>query len=235
MPRRGRKKKVLHFKPRRMRVFKVPFLFFALLTSLPPSFYNDSYLWPPTKSSSCTKSRTPMILWNSSIIPNGITLSRFTRRSTCTRNEMNSVPTLTRRSTNWKNALVRYMSLCLWIPQLINVLCIRYQIQRPWPGIGEKQWQLGAHGITPRCDWTQWKRLFGTSSDWRATWTWTRKHSPSHLCVSEVYGMMISVVETYFFLFGSLPDPDLSDEIGQETSATWVELFSDVFYVGWLR
>ncbi|KAI8065692.1 bacterial low temperature requirement A protein-domain-containing protein [Gongronella butleri] len=32
----------------------------------------------------------------------------------------------------------------------------------------------------------------------------------------------------------ALPDPDLSDEIGQETSATWVELFSDVFYVGWL-
>ncbi|CAO3618416.1 unnamed protein product [Cunninghamella echinulata] len=31
-----------------------------------------------------------------------------------------------------------------------------------------------------------------------------------------------------------LPDPDLSDEIGEETSATWVELFSDVFYVGWL-
>ncbi|KAI8099490.1 bacterial low temperature requirement A protein-domain-containing protein [Halteromyces radiatus] len=32
----------------------------------------------------------------------------------------------------------------------------------------------------------------------------------------------------------ALPDPDLSDEIGQGTSATWVELFSDVFYVGWL-
>ncbi|KAI8344611.1 bacterial low temperature requirement A protein-domain-containing protein [Chlamydoabsidia padenii] len=32
----------------------------------------------------------------------------------------------------------------------------------------------------------------------------------------------------------ALPDPDLSDEIGEETSATWVELFSDVFYVGWL-
>ncbi|KAI8086234.1 bacterial low temperature requirement A protein-domain-containing protein [Halteromyces radiatus] len=40
----------------------------------------------------------------------------------------------------------------------------------------------------------------------------------------------------FSFLFFSyrLPDPDLSDEIGQETSATWVELFSDVFYVGWL-
>ncbi|KAI7866721.1 bacterial low temperature requirement A protein-domain-containing protein [Spinellus fusiger] len=31
-----------------------------------------------------------------------------------------------------------------------------------------------------------------------------------------------------------LPDPDLSDEIGVESSATWVELFGDVFYVGWL-
>lgn len=29
-----------------------------------------------------------------------------------------------------------------------------------------------------------------------------------------------------------LPDPDLSDEIGEETSATWLELFGDVFYVG---
>ncbi|KAI7898703.1 bacterial low temperature requirement A protein-domain-containing protein [Cokeromyces recurvatus] len=31
-----------------------------------------------------------------------------------------------------------------------------------------------------------------------------------------------------------VPDPDLSDEIGEETSATWVELLGDVFYVGWL-
>ncbi|KAI9481656.1 MAG: bacterial low temperature requirement A protein-domain-containing protein [Benjaminiella poitrasii] len=31
-----------------------------------------------------------------------------------------------------------------------------------------------------------------------------------------------------------VPDPDLSDEIGQESSATWVELLGDVFYVGWL-
>ncbi|KAF7724578.1 hypothetical protein EC973_000886 [Apophysomyces ossiformis] len=31
-----------------------------------------------------------------------------------------------------------------------------------------------------------------------------------------------------------LPDPDLSDEIGVETAATWIELFGDVFYVGWL-
>ncbi|KAG0165959.1 hypothetical protein DFQ28_003309 [Apophysomyces sp. BC1034] len=31
-----------------------------------------------------------------------------------------------------------------------------------------------------------------------------------------------------------LPDPDLSDEIGVETAATWTELFGDVFYVGWL-
>ena len=31
-----------------------------------------------------------------------------------------------------------------------------------------------------------------------------------------------------------LPDPDLSDEIGEETSATWLELFGDVFYVGFL-
>lgn len=34
-----------------------------------------------------------------------------------------------------------------------------------------------------------------------------------------------------FFL---VPDPDLSDEIGEESSATWVELFGDVFYVGWI-
>lgn len=34
-----------------------------------------------------------------------------------------------------------------------------------------------------------------------------------------------------FFL---VPDPDLSDEIGEETSATWVELLGDVFYVGWI-
>lgn len=33
----------------------------------------------------------------------------------------------------------------------------------------------------------------------------------------------------------AVPDPDLSDEIGEETSATWVELLGDVFYVGWLR
>jgi hypothetical protein len=33
----------------------------------------------------------------------------------------------------------------------------------------------------------------------------------------------------------SVPDPDLSDEIGEESSATWVELLGDVFYVGWLR
>lgn len=33
----------------------------------------------------------------------------------------------------------------------------------------------------------------------------------------------------------SIPDPDLSDEIGQESSATWTELLGDVFYVGWLR
>ncbi|KAI8977110.1 bacterial low temperature requirement A protein-domain-containing protein [Mycotypha africana] len=32
----------------------------------------------------------------------------------------------------------------------------------------------------------------------------------------------------------AVPDPDLSDEIGEESSATWVELFGDVFYVGWL-
>lgn len=32
----------------------------------------------------------------------------------------------------------------------------------------------------------------------------------------------------------ALPDPDLSDEIGEETSATWLELFGDVFYVGFL-
>ncbi|KAL7315648.1 hypothetical protein PS15m_004838 [Mucor circinelloides] len=32
----------------------------------------------------------------------------------------------------------------------------------------------------------------------------------------------------------AVPDPDLSDEIGEETSATWVELLGDVFYVGWL-
>ncbi|KAI8142231.1 bacterial low temperature requirement A protein-domain-containing protein [Fennellomyces sp. T-0311] len=31
-----------------------------------------------------------------------------------------------------------------------------------------------------------------------------------------------------------LPDPDLSDEIGEETSASWLELFGDVFYVGFL-
>ncbi|KAG1150103.1 hypothetical protein G6F37_005372 [Rhizopus arrhizus] len=31
-----------------------------------------------------------------------------------------------------------------------------------------------------------------------------------------------------------VPDPDLSDEIGEESSATWVELLGDVFYVGWL-
>ncbi|KAI8082476.1 bacterial low temperature requirement A protein-domain-containing protein [Gilbertella persicaria] len=31
-----------------------------------------------------------------------------------------------------------------------------------------------------------------------------------------------------------LPDPDLSDEIGEETKATWTELLGDVFYVGWL-
>ena len=34
--------------------------------------------------------------------------------------------------------------------------------------------------------------------------------------------------------FFIVPDPDLSDEIGEETSATWVELFGDVFYVGWI-
>lgn len=32
-----------------------------------------------------------------------------------------------------------------------------------------------------------------------------------------------------------VPDPDLSDEVDQETSATWIELLGDVFYVGWLR
>lgn len=32
-----------------------------------------------------------------------------------------------------------------------------------------------------------------------------------------------------------VPDPDLSDEVDEETSATWVELLGDVFYVGWLR
>lgn len=31
-----------------------------------------------------------------------------------------------------------------------------------------------------------------------------------------------------------LPDPDLSDEIGEESSATWIELLGDVFYVGWI-
>lgn len=31
-----------------------------------------------------------------------------------------------------------------------------------------------------------------------------------------------------------IPDPDLSDEIGEESSASWLELFGDVFYVGWL-
>ncbi|CEP16527.1 hypothetical protein [Parasitella parasitica] len=30
--------------------------------------------------------------------------------------------------------------------------------------------------------------------------------------------------------FFSVPDPDLSDEIGEESSATWVELLGDVFY-----
>lgn len=33
----------------------------------------------------------------------------------------------------------------------------------------------------------------------------------------------------------SIPDPDLSDDFCQEKSATWTELFGDVFYVGWLR
>jgi hypothetical protein len=33
----------------------------------------------------------------------------------------------------------------------------------------------------------------------------------------------------------SIPDPDLSDDFDQESSATWIELFGDVFYVGWLR
>lgn len=32
-----------------------------------------------------------------------------------------------------------------------------------------------------------------------------------------------------------VPDPDLSDEVDQHTSATWIELLGDVFYVGWLR
>ncbi|KAI8878179.1 hypothetical protein K501DRAFT_326161 [Backusella circina FSU 941] len=32
----------------------------------------------------------------------------------------------------------------------------------------------------------------------------------------------------------AVPDPDLSDDFGQESSATWIELFGDVFYVGWL-
>ena len=36
-------------------------------------------------------------------------------------------------------------------------------------------------------------------------------------------------------LLYSVPDPDLSDEIGEESSATWIELLGDVFYVGWLR
>ncbi|KAL0084884.1 bacterial low temperature requirement A protein-domain-containing protein [Phycomyces blakesleeanus] len=31
-----------------------------------------------------------------------------------------------------------------------------------------------------------------------------------------------------------LPDADLSDDTEEETKATWVELFGDVFYVGWL-
>ncbi|KAJ2964811.1 hypothetical protein NQZ79_g342 [Umbelopsis isabellina] len=34
--------------------------------------------------------------------------------------------------------------------------------------------------------------------------------------------------------FFNIPDPDLSDEIGEESSASWLELFGDVFYVGWL-
>ncbi|KAI9285888.1 bacterial low temperature requirement A protein-domain-containing protein [Umbelopsis sp. AD052] len=34
--------------------------------------------------------------------------------------------------------------------------------------------------------------------------------------------------------FFMIPDPDLSDEIGEESSASWLELFGDVFYVGWL-
>jgi len=34
--------------------------------------------------------------------------------------------------------------------------------------------------------------------------------------------------------FFTVPDPDLSDEIGEESSASWLELFGDVFYVGWL-
>ncbi|KAM3581438.1 hypothetical protein VKS41_006263 [Umbelopsis sp. WA50703] len=34
--------------------------------------------------------------------------------------------------------------------------------------------------------------------------------------------------------FFNVPDPDLSDEIGEESSASWLELFGDVFYVGWL-
>lgn len=43
---------------------------------------------------------------------------------------------------------------------------------------------------------------------------------------------MISLVTLSLY---SVPDPDLSDEIGEESSATWVELLGDVFYVGWLR
>ncbi|KAL1931208.1 hypothetical protein VTP01DRAFT_10345 [Rhizomucor pusillus] len=34
--------------------------------------------------------------------------------------------------------------------------------------------------------------------------------------------------------FFVVPDPDLSDEIGKDSEATWLELFGDVFYVGFL-
>lgn len=70
-----------------------------------------------------------------------------------------------------------------------------------------------------------------------------KNHSPNDILVdlnNNVYlqiQFMVIVKEhevkqrRAFFL---VPDPDLSDEIGEETSATWVELLGDVFYVGWI-
>ncbi|KAI8636623.1 bacterial low temperature requirement A protein-domain-containing protein [Parasitella parasitica] len=70
-----------------------------------------------------------------------------------------------------------------------------------------------------------------------------KNHSPSDLLMDLNENVYIQVqfilivqrnhhnVRRDFF---SVPDPDLSDEIGEESSATWVELLGDVFYVGWL-
>lgn len=70
-----------------------------------------------------------------------------------------------------------------------------------------------------------------------------KNHSPSDIVIDlneNVYIQIqfIQVLREHevkqrraFFL---VPDPDLSDEIGEETSATWVELLGDVFYVGWI-